>query len=60
MLAYDKPRDRFYRYEYSFERGANHETGMLRPEDLRELVVAVLTADGPGDRFYLRASVHLR
>ena len=36
MLAYDKPRDRFYRYEYSFERGANHETGMLRVEDLLE------------------------
>ena len=36
MLAYDQPRDRFYRYEYSFERGANHETGMLRSEDLLE------------------------
>jgi hypothetical protein len=34
MLAYDKPRNRFYRYEYSFERGGNYETGMLRREDL--------------------------
>jgi hypothetical protein len=36
MLAYDKPRDRFYRYEYSFERAANYETGLLRLEDLLE------------------------
>ncbi len=36
MLAYDKPRNRFYRYEYSFERGGNYETGMLRREDLLE------------------------
>ena len=36
MLAYDKPRNRFYRYEYSFERGGNFETGMLRREDLVE------------------------
>jgi hypothetical protein len=36
MLAYDEPRNRFYRYEYSFERGGNYETGMLRREDLLE------------------------